>query len=479
MDALFKPFTCMAFTLITADNNMKKLTPLLIAASISLGIHTADASNAAQPFAIEVDKPTFVLPQFSGPYTEKEANIAPEELETAERLRGLLESGDKQAVLKELEAFYDIELSVAMLMLKAQLYFALEDYAKAEKTYLASLARSPQLIRAHSDLGQLYLIQNNPKKAREYFAKAISLGAKDAVIYGQLAYLNLTLHGPYSAINAYQQALAIEPEQQQWQQGLFVALTQAKMYQAAQALLTDLIAKQPNDSKLWLNQAILKLEQNDSRGALVSLEMAILLGDKRESNLKTAAQLHLQQDSFERAVELINTHLSNYTLDLASLNTYLTWLSQRDLWPQSEKILTSLDSKLTTFDAKTKSVIYLHKAMLNRQLAKPTLAKQNFKLALDNNASAGQALLEYADFLVSQKSFTAAETLFLRAEALETWQRQAMLARAQMYVDIQNYAAALTVLRSVEIRFPATQGLAEQITLLQNIIVTKKQQAEI
>ena len=117
--------------------------------------------------------------------------------------------------------------------------------------------------------------------------------------------------------------------------------------------------------------------------------------------------------------------------------------------------------------------------MLNRQLANPMLAQQNFKLALDNNASAGQALREYADFLVSQKSFTAAETLFLRAEALETWQRQAILARAQMYVDIQNYAAALTVLRSVEIRFPATQGLAEQITLLQNIIVTKKQQAEI
>jgi len=460
---------------------MNKLTPLFFASCAFIAVNSlpSHASNLTSKFKIEVEQPTFVLPQFSGPYSEKEANIAPEELETAERLRGLLESGDKQAVLKELEAFYDIELSVAMLMLKAQLYFALEDYEKAEKTYLASLARSPQLVRAHSDLGQLYLIKDDQHKAREYFAKAIALGANDAVVYGQLAYLNLTLHGPYSAINAYQQALAIEPEQAQWQQGLFVALTQAKMYQAAAALLSELIAKSPNDSKLWLNQAILSLEQNDSRAALASLEMAILLGDKRETNLKTAAQLHLQQDSFERAVELINTHLSQYDLDLTSLNTYLTWLSQRALWQQSKTILASLENKLSTFDGQTKSVIYLHKALLNSETANLNAADSAFKWALDANPNHGQALVAYADFLIDRKSFTQAETLYLRAEALSDWQKQAMLSRAQLYVDIQKYDAALTVLKSVTSRFPETRGISEQIALLENIIVTKKQQAEI
>ena len=460
---------------------MNKLTPLLFASCAFIAVNSlpSHASNLTSKFKIEVEQPTFVLPQFSGPYSEKEANIAPEELETAERLRGLLESGDKQAVLKELEAFYDIELSVAMLMLKAQLYFALEDYEKAEKTYLASLARSPQLVRAHSDLGQLYLIKDDLHKAREYFAKAIALGANDAVVYGQLAYLNLTLHGPYSAINAYQQALAIEPEQVQWQQGLFVALTQAKMYQAAAALLSELITKSPNDSKLWLNQAILSLEQNDSRAALASLEMAILFGDKRETNLKTAAQLHLQQDSFERAVELINTHLSQYDLDLTSLNTYLTWLSQRGLWQQSKTILASLENKLSRFDGQTKSVIYLHKALLNSETANLNAADSAFKLALDANPNHGQALVAYADFLIDRKSFTQAETLYLRAEALSDWQKQAMLSRAQLYVDIQKYDAALTVLKSVTSRFPETRGISEQIALLENIIVTKKQQAEI
>jgi len=474
----------MASTLIMVANRMKKITSLCMATWIgisgSIGLSaSAFASGDEGNFHIQVDKPTFILPQFSGPYSEREATIAPEELETAERLRGLLESGNKLAVLKELETFYDIELSVAMLMLKAQLYFALEEYDKAEKTYMASLARSPQLVRAHTDLGQLYLLKDQPEKARDYFAKAISLGSTDAMVYGQLGYLNLMLHGPYSAISAYQQALSIEPTQEQWQQGLFVALTQAKMFETAQALLTDQLTKSPNDKKLWLNRAILQLEQNDSVSALSSLEMAILLGDNSESNLRTAAQLHLQQDSFDRAVELINTHLNIYELDVKSLSTYLTWLSQRGLWEQSKSILASLSSKLAGLDAKTKSVVFLHKALLAKETNQVAQAKQAFKNAIDADPSNGQALIESADFAVKQKAFTEAETLYLRAESLRDWQQQAMLGRAQMYVDLHNYTAALSVLKNIFTRFPATQGLEQQIALLENIILTKNQQTEI
>lgn len=457
---------------------MFKLKGIFIATSLTLSAlsNASEGSRYAHPFKIDVDKPTFVLPQFSGTYSEREATIAPEELETAERLRRLLESGDKQSVLKELEAFYDIELSVAMIMLRAQLYFALEEYKKAEESYLAALSRSPQLIRAHSDLGQLYLIQEKPKKAREYFSKAVSLGANDAIIYGQLAYLNLTLHGPYSAINAYQQALAIDPEHEQWQQGLFVALTQAKMFQAAQALLEELISRTPKDSKLWLNLAILQLEQNNSHDALAALEMAMLLGDKRETNIKTAAQLHLQQDSLERAVELISAHVTDYSLDLDSLNTYLTWLSQRGMWQQSAKILTTIEQANKQLDDSTASVVYLHQALLSKQTKKISTARSYFEKSIQANPNYGQALIEFAEFLSTNKSFTHAETYYLRAEALPKWQQQAMLGRAQMYVDLQNYSAALSVLKSVASRFPSTKGLDQQITLIENILTTKNQQ---
>lgn len=87
-------------------------------------------------------------------------------------------------------------------------------------------------------------------------------------------------------------------------------------------------------------------------------------------------------------------------------------------------------------------------------------------------------LIAYADFLASQKQFTQAETLLLRAEALDKTQKQAMLSRAQMYVDLQNFAAALSVLKSVATRYPSTQGIRQQIDILENILITKAQHTQ-
>jgi tetratricopeptide (TPR) repeat protein len=218
----------------------------------------APAALAAAPkITIEFSQPTFILPQFTGPYQEREASIAPSEYEKAEQLKEMLEAGKRKEVLAELEKFYSIELSPAMLMLQAQIYFSLEMYDKAEATYLNVLKRTPQLIRAHSDLGQLYLIKEQPEKAREHFARAVALGSNEALIHGQLGYLNLTQFGPYSAISSYQQAAALEPANMQWQQGLLAALTQARMFEAAQALLNDIISRKPDIPELWLNQAAL------------------------------------------------------------------------------------------------------------------------------------------------------------------------------------------------------------------------------
>ena len=70
------------------------------------------------------------------------------------------------------------------------------------------------------------------------------------------------------------------------------------MYEAAEALLDGLIAKQPTKVDLWLNKAALAMNKEDYRSALIGLEMAIMLGDKDPRNLKSAAQLHFAVGQF-------------------------------------------------------------------------------------------------------------------------------------------------------------------------------------
>jgi tetratricopeptide (TPR) repeat protein len=437
----------------------------------------AIASNNVSNLKIKLAEPTFILPAFSGPYSEREATIAPEEYETAERLRTLLDNGQQSAVLKELEGFYDLELSPAMLTLKAQIYFSLEQFKKAEKTFLAVLSRKPQLVRVHRDLGQLYLIQEQYKLARHHFSEAIAFGSNEAMVHGQLAYLNLKLYGAFSAITSYQQAMALQPEEVQWQQGLLIALSEAKMYESAQALLSQLIEKNPTDKELWLNQAVLAINSNNMKQALASLEMAILLGDTGDANLKTAAQLHLQINSFDRALILITKHLDKSTLDMKMLNEYLIWLKQANMWQQAGQLLANLESNVGGMSAKDQSVYFNHKATFAQKDNKYDKTVEYYQKSLEKDPTNGEALINFAMYSVDRESYVIAEILYSRAEAIPTKAKQALLGKAQLYLNKQDHQSALSVLQNTHSRFPDLHYLPEQINIIKSIIRTKNKTA--
>jgi tetratricopeptide (TPR) repeat protein len=437
----------------------------------------AIASNNITNLKIKLTEPTFILPAFSGPYSEREATIAPEEYETAERLRTLLDNGQQSDVLKELEGFYDLELSPAMLTLKAQIYFSLEQFDKAEKTFLAVLSRKPQLVRVHRDLGQLYLIQEEDKLARHHFSEAISFGSNEAIVHGQLAYLNLKLHGAFSAITSYQQAMALQPEEVQWQQGLLIALTQAKMYESAQALLSQLLEKNPADKELWLNQAVLAINSNNMKQALASLEMAILLGDEGDANLKTAAQLHLQMHSYDRALVLISKHLDKSELDMEMLNEYLVWLKQANMWQQASKLLINLENNIMRMSVKEQSVFFTHKATIAHKDKKYIKTVEYYQLALEKDPTNGEALINFAMYSADRKSYVMAELLFNRAESIPAKAKQALLGKAQLYLDKQDHQSALSVLQNAYSRFPDLHYLPEQMDIIKSIIRTKSKKS--
>jgi tetratricopeptide (TPR) repeat protein len=441
-----------------------------------IGIFYLPQLGQAAPgaFEIKMAKPEFVLPQFTGPYQEREASIAPEEYERAEKLRSWLAEGKREQVLAELEKSYSIELSPAMLALQAQVYFSLSLYEKAEDTYLTVLRRMPQLVRAHSDLGQLYLVREQPEKAREHFARAVALGSHDAAVYGQLGYLNLTYFGPYSAISSYEQAAALEPENIQWQQGLLAALTQAHMYEAAEALLNGLIQRQPTKVDLWLNRAALAMQREDYRTALVGIEMAILLGDKDPRNLKTAAQLHLQLGSYDRALKLLDQSLVGNDLSMTSIQEYYLWLSQLGLWEKAENMLDMTSKNMQRLKRDEQSQFNLLSAKLKAHQGQIAVAERLFRQALDLNPTNSDALLAFAEFASRQKNYTDAELLYVRAEAIPSAEKKAQLGRAQLYIEMQDYKAALNQLRTVYQKNPDAFDVKDNIEIIESIIRTNE-----
>ena len=92
---------------------LKIITKIVLNIGIYVSVFcSVNALANEKNLTIKLAKPSFILPAFTGLYSEREASIAPEEYETAERLREMLDSDQKEAVLAELENFFDIELSL-------------------------------------------------------------------------------------------------------------------------------------------------------------------------------------------------------------------------------------------------------------------------------------------------------------------------------------------------------------------------------
>lgn len=445
---------------------------LVLVCLVSLSQAAVDSTAGIE---IDVPSPTFTLPQFSGVFSDREASIAPDEYEMAEQLRELLDTGKKEEVLARLAEFYDIELSVAMLALKAQIYFSLEEYDKAEKIYLSVLSRKPQLVRGHSDIAQLYMLTDRPSKARYHFAQAVSYGSNEASIHGQLGYLNLTQFGPYTAISEYQQALAIEPDNVQWQQGLLAALTQAKLFEGASSLLSEMLARDPDNIGLWLNRAALALEKNDTGSAIVGLEMAMLLGDKSHNTLKSAVQLHLQNGSYSRAVGIVESDLAVNELAIETTRNYLMWLEQAGRWDAYGKVVAALGQRVESFSDTEKSIYYQSQADYFRATKNPADALEYFAKSIQFNPVNGRAIASYAELLRQQKKYAEAGVLYSRLEGLDNYQKSAILGKAQLYIDMDDYKAALVQLRRAYNQFPELILLKEKIDIVENLARSESQ----
>jgi Tfp pilus assembly protein PilF len=268
--------------------------------------------------------------------------------------------------------------------------------------------------------------------------------------------------------------MALQPEEVQWQQGLLNSLSQAKMYESASALLDELIAKDPTNKDFWLNQAILSLNMNNTKQALISLEMAIMLGESDDSNISTATQLHLQMHSYDRALVLIEQHLNKPILNMVLLNEYLIWLNQAGMWHQAGELLDNLAIKVETMQGNEQSVFYAHKAKVAIKKKQQIKVVNYFNTALEKDPTNGDALIDYATYAVANKDYIKAEVLYTRAAVIPKNMKQALLGKAQLFINNQDYRSALKELQKVYSRFPELNYLPEQINIIKNIIRTKQ-----
>ncbi|CCQ11590.1 hypothetical protein PALB_24910 [Pseudoalteromonas luteoviolacea B = ATCC 29581] len=368
--------------------------------------------------------------------------------------------------------------SPALLHLRAQVLLNLGQTQEA----ILSLEKAKTLVPNSSallrTLGLAYLLVEQHENAQQILQKAVSLGVNDATVYGQLAYLNLKSNGPWSAVAGFRNALFLEPDNKQWQQGLAYALIQAGANGEAEGLLAQLTHDSPKEVDWWLLRANLAVEQRAPNRALSYFEIAMRLAQEDKSaqyhtrNLLELGKMHAKYGEEHAALRYVDLALAISTsLDLPQVESTMVtlgeWFASQQKWSQLEMLLGVAQRYQLSTVPKQLWLASAQSAIGNKQFSHAeALLRSGLKSAPQN----GPALLLLAGLLKQQGKVSESTIYFQRAATNMDVKESAMLSLSQLYIDSKQYQLAFETLTDLLRVNPERRELKPTIAQLERLL---------
>lgn len=395
-------------------------------------------------------------------------------------LLALLEAGDSERLLPQRVVAGGFspggprnQASAALLYLLGHVYMMQEQTLPAETAFRAALGPLPDYVRVHESLGLLFLLTERPDDARRHLARAAALGLNTPNLHGALGYINQQDQNYWGAVSAYQNAMMLEPDNRQWQQGLLFSLAQSRQHASALTLVEQMLQDYPDEADLWLFRSQMSLLADDHDAALSSLETALRLGNDAPANMQVAATLHMERGSIERAVELLGLGHSQ-GIEYPFMDQALRWLAMKGEWERLEELLIAMRPDSEALNAEQRSRFLTREASLHLQKEEAASARSSLQQAIELDPANAEALMALANIHRENRNYNQADMLYQRASADELYRENAWISMAQLAIDQDNFERALQLLRDVVNRNPVRSDLGRNINSLENLVLLRE-----
>jgi len=151
---------------------------------------------------VELEEPDWQFVMRQHHRDDHRERISREEGEFIGRIQADLQAGNYSNVASAFATQDISQFSPRLRELYGQVLLNEKNYALAEKVLLDVIDAMPNLPSAHRSLSMAYLMTDKLAKARTHLTKSVELGIQDAQLFGQLAYTNVQLGKPVTAIDA-------------------------------------------------------------------------------------------------------------------------------------------------------------------------------------------------------------------------------------------------------------------------------------
>jgi tetratricopeptide (TPR) repeat protein len=363
-------------------------------------------------------------------------------------------------------------ISASMLYVIGHTYFSLQRYRPAEAAFRLALQGAPNHIRARESLGMLYLRTERYPDAQEQLANAVKLGRNTALVHTALGLADVKMRRYSAAATDFQRALVLAPDDHGAQRGLLLALTETHEHDKASALVEQLLRAEPDDRDLWLYRARVALSADERPMAVASLETALKLGDDSVENRRACFELQMEIGNVARGVELLRG-LRARDLPFPLVDQALGWLANENEWDRFREVLVSIDR--AALGGVEQSRLLTRRATLAARDGNRRGASSALQEALALDPANADALMALGQLYRTDRDYGRAELLLRRASDYGAVRESALVARAEVAIDQENFDGALMFLRNVVETNPARADLKRNIDLLEDLQLLRTQ----
>jgi tetratricopeptide (TPR) repeat protein len=371
--------------------------------------------------------------------------------------------------LEILEQHLQKSQSSALYFVTGNLCLQLDQLSKSEKYLIKSVEGFPDFMRAHKNLGIVSLQLADYESAMTSLTKAISLGARDKLVFSALGFCYLQIGHYASAENAYRQALLEDAKSVDVRNGLITALMHQNREEEALGFIDEVILSFPANYSYWTSRASAQNSLGNIDDAIISYEFLNRMGLAVALDLVRIGDAYLSIGIPRIAYTMYNRALSHQGgVEPKYAFRSIYQLADLGHFEEALSLLSKVDQEYGKY-LSDEEKITVNIARANALISKGD--KVNAKISLGNvlklDPLNADALLILGKLLLESDLATAI-MLLERAAKIDTVADQANIELARIYAEQRDWKKSLLLLSSI--REPEKyKGLKSFIMMLERL----------
>jgi tetratricopeptide (TPR) repeat protein len=433
-----------------------RVASFLVAATLALAPVALAGTTVAQDNddGLEIwDDPSF-RKEFLGSYgfrSEVEPRVTQVERDDMEKILPLL-SSDLAAAAAALLEIITPESSAIFDFTLANIHFQQDRLDEAARYYTDALVKFPSYLRAHKNLGLVYVRQGRSKDAIKPLSRVIQLGGGDGLTYGLLGYCYSSTEQYVPAESAYRDAVMLQADVLDWKLGLTQAVLKQHKYGEAVTLLGELIERYPDRADFWLLQSNAYIGLGKPMLAAENFEIVQRMGKSTVQSLNTLGDIYVNESlwdlatrAYRLAAELDTSQAVGQPLRRVEV------LAQRGALEQSKELLAHVKELYgDRIDSEERKKLLKLEARLAVAEGTGGEAVGVLEEIVTIDPLDGEALILLGQHYARVEEIERAIFYYERAESLEDYEAEAKVRHAQLLVTQARYDEALPLLKRAQ-----------------------------